>query len=61
MLICWNCYSVNGPLRALGAINETRHVGGARHHGDAKLYEIGAGTSEIPHILIGREQFDATA
>jgi len=27
---------------------------------DAKLYEIGAGTSEIRRILIGRELFNAT-
>lgn len=28
---------------------------------DAKLYEIGAGTSEIRRMLIGREMFDETA
>jgi hypothetical protein len=28
---------------------------------DAKLYEIGAGTSEIRRMLIGRELFDKTA
>ena len=28
---------------------------------DAKLYEIGAGTSEIRRMLIGRELFGATA
>ena len=28
---------------------------------DAKLYEIGASTSEIRHILIGRELFEETA
>jgi isovaleryl-CoA dehydrogenase len=28
---------------------------------DAKLYEIGAGTSEIRRMLIGREIFEATA
>jgi isovaleryl-CoA dehydrogenase len=28
---------------------------------DAKLYEIGAGTSEIRRMLIGRELFAATA
>jgi isovaleryl-CoA dehydrogenase len=27
---------------------------------DAKLYEIGAGTSEIRRMLIGRELFEAT-
>ena len=35
-----------------------------REHGslgsDAKLYEIGAGTSEIRRLLIGRELFDET-
>ena len=28
---------------------------------DAKLYEIGAGTSEVRRMLIGRELFNATA
>jgi len=28
---------------------------------DAKLYEIGAGTSEIRRMLVGRELFDATS
>ncbi len=28
---------------------------------DAKLYEIGAGTSEIRRMLIGRELFELTA
>jgi hypothetical protein len=28
---------------------------------DAKLYEIGAGTSEIRRILIGRELFEKSA
>ena len=28
---------------------------------DAKLYEIGAGTSEIRRMLIGRELFDKTS
>jgi isovaleryl-CoA dehydrogenase len=28
---------------------------------DAKLYEIGAGTSEIRRILIGRELFEESA
>ena len=28
---------------------------------DAKLYEIGAGTSEIRRYLIGRELFEETA
>ena len=28
---------------------------------DAKLYEIGAGTTEIRRMLIGREMFNETA
>ena len=36
---------------------------GTVHHNlkDAKLYEIGAGTSEIRRMLIGRELYQATA
>ena len=32
-----------------------------RYLRDAKLYEIGAGTSEIRRMLIGRQLFDKTA
>ena len=35
--------------------------GGRRLWRDAKLYEIGAGTSEIRRWLIGRELFSETA
>jgi isovaleryl-CoA dehydrogenase len=40
----------------------TRDLEGAgRLLRDAKLYEIGAGTSEIRRMLIGCELFEATA
>ena len=45
-------------LGGMGYINET---GTGRLLRDAKLYEIGAGTSEIRRILIGRELFNETA
>ncbi len=45
-------------LGGMGYINETPT---GRLWRDAKLYEIGAGTSEIRRWLIGREIFDATA
>ena len=38
----------------------TLDYGAGRLLRDAKLYEIGAGTSEIRRMLIGRELFDAT-
>ena len=45
-------------LGGMGYINETA---AGRLWRDAKLYEIGAGTSEIRRWLIGRELFDETA
>jgi len=45
-------------LGAMGYINETP---AGRLWRDAKLYEIGAGTSEIRRWLIGRELFEQTA
>ncbi len=45
-------------LGAMGYINETPT---GRLWRDAKLYEIGAGTSEIRRWLIGRELFSETA
>ena len=36
------------------------NLGRARLVRDAKVYEIGAGTSEIRCMLIGRELFEAT-
>ena len=38
----------------------TRAVPTGRLWRDAKLYEIGAGTSEIRRMLIGRELFNET-
>ena len=45
------------------AVRQAIHHGGepARLLRNAKLYEIGAGTSEIRRMLIGRELFDKTA
>ena len=42
----------------MGYINETAT---GRLLRDAKLYEIGAGTSEIRRMLIGRELFEESA
>ncbi len=44
-------------LGGMGYVNETAP---GRLLRDAKLYEIGAGTSEIRRMLIGRELFDET-
>ena len=44
-------------LGGMGYINETPT---GRLWRDAKLYEIGAGTSEIRRMLIGRELFGET-
>lgn len=48
-------------LRALGGNGYINEYPAGRLLRDAKLYEIGAGTSEIRRMLIGRELFDATA
>ncbi len=45
-------------LGAIGYVNETPT---GRFLRDAKLYEIGAGTSEIRRMLIGRELFNETS
>ena len=42
----------------MGYINETPT---GRLWRDAKLYEIGAGTSEVRRMLIGRELFEESA
>jgi isovaleryl-CoA dehydrogenase len=42
-------------IQALGGIGYTNDVAAGRLWRDAKLYEIGAGTSEIRRMLIGRE------
>ena len=48
-------------IQALGGIGYTNDVAAGRLLRDAKLYEIGAGTSEIRRMLIGRELFNETA
>ena len=48
-------------IQALGGNGYTNDYPVGRLLRDAKLYEIGAGTSEIRRMLIGRELFDETA
>ena len=47
-------------IQALGGNGYINDYPAGRLLRDAKLYEIGAGTSEIRRMLIGRELFDAT-
>ena len=47
-------------VQALGGNGYINEYPTGRLLRDAKLYEIGAGTSEIRRMLIGRELFDAT-
>lgn len=47
-------------IQALGGFGYTNDSNAGRLLRDAKLYEIGAGTSEIRRMLIGRELFKAT-
>ncbi|MCZ6618125.1 MAG: isovaleryl-CoA dehydrogenase [Gammaproteobacteria bacterium] len=47
-------------IQALGGNGYTNEYPAGRLLRDAKLYEIGAGTSEIRRMLIGRELFDAS-
>ncbi len=48
-------------IQALGGNGYINDYETGRLLRDAKLYEIGAGTSEIRRMLIGRELFDATS
>jgi len=48
-------------IQALGGNGYINDFPAGRLLRDAKLYEIGAGTSEIRRMLIGRELFEATA
>ena len=48
-------------IQALGGFGYTSEANAGRLLRDAKLYEIGAGTSEIRRMLIGRELFQETA
>jgi isovaleryl-CoA dehydrogenase len=47
-------------IQLLGANGYVNDTPAGRFLRDAKLYEIGAGTSEIRRMLIGRELFEAT-
>jgi isovaleryl-CoA dehydrogenase len=47
-------------IQALGGVGYTSDYPTGRLWRDAKLYEIGAGTSEIRRMLIGRELFSET-
>ena len=47
-------------IQALGGNGYTNDYPAGRLLRDAKLYEIGAGTSEIRRMLIGRELFAET-
>ena len=47
-------------IQALGANGYINDFPAGRLLRDAKLYEIGAGTSEIRRMLIGRELFNET-
>ena len=48
-------------IQALGAVGYMNDSPAGRLLRDAKLYEIGAGTSEIRRMLIGRELFNESA
>ncbi len=48
-------------IQVLGGNGYTNDYPAGRLLRDAKLYEIGAGTSEIRRMLIGREIFNETA
>ena len=48
-------------IQTLGGNGYTNEFTAGRLLRDAKLYEIGAGTSEIRRILIGRELFNETS
>jgi isovaleryl-CoA dehydrogenase len=47
-------------IQALGGNGYINEYPAGRLWRDAKLYEIGAGTSEIRRMLVGRELFNAT-
>jgi len=48
-------------IQALGGNGYVNDSPAGRLWRDAKLYEIGAGTSEIRRMLVGRELFTETA
>ena len=47
-------------IQTLGGVGYTNDYPVGRLWRDAKLYEIGAGTSEIRRMLIGRELYNET-
>jgi isovaleryl-CoA dehydrogenase len=53
-------WAASEAIQALGGNGYINDYATGRLLRDAKLYEIGAGTSEIRRMLIGRELFDAT-
>ena len=53
-------WMANQAIQALGGNGYINEYPAGRLLRDAKLYEIGAGTSEIRRMLIGRELFEAT-
>src|SRR6476646_6624316 len=54
-------WMAGAAIQALGGVGYTNEYPAGRLWRDAKLYEIGAGTSEIRRMLIGRELFAETA
>jgi isovaleryl-CoA dehydrogenase len=54
-------WAAGQAIQALGGNGYVNEFPAGRLLRDAKLYEIGAGTSEIRRMLIGRELFNATA
>lgn len=53
-------WATGQAIQALGGNGYINEYATGRLWRDAKLYEIGAGTSEIRRMLIGRELFDET-
>ena len=54
-------WMANEAIQALGGNGYINEYPTGRLWRDAKLYEIGAGTSEIRRMLVGRELFEETA
>lgn len=54
-------WMANQAIQCLGGNGYINEYPTGRLYRDAKLYEIGAGTSEIRRMLIGRELFNETA
>ena len=54
-------WTAGQAIQALGGMGYVNETAPGRLLRDAKLYEIGAGTSEIRRWLIGRELYEETA